>query len=102
MAFDIFKLTKRDFMELFVEILFEIYGELMFLIIPEKNRSKKHIWISKLIAVVVLLAVISLAIWGSVLISDYNNMWGIVPIATAIVMSLIQIIAGIVLFKKNH
>ena len=89
-------------MELLVEILFEIYGELMFLIIPEENRSKKYIWISKIIAVVVLLAVISLAIWGSVLISDYNNMCGIVPIAIAIVISLAQIIAGIVLFKKNH
>ena len=89
-------------MELLVEILFEIYGEFMFLIIPEKNRSKRYIWISKIIAVAVLLAVISLAIWGSVLISDYNNMWGIVPIAIAIIISLAQIIAGIVLFKKNH
>ena len=89
-------------MELLVEILFEIYGELMFLIIPEKNRSKRYIWISKIIAVVVLLAVISLAIWGSVLISDYNNMWGIVLVAIAIIISLAQIIAGIILFKKNH
>ena len=48
-------------MDLLVEILIEVYGELMFLIIPEKNRSKKYIWISKIIAVVVFLAVIALA-----------------------------------------
>ena len=29
-------------MELLVEILFEIYGELMFLMIPEKKMNKKH------------------------------------------------------------
>lgn len=45
---------------------------------------------------------IALAVWGIVLISDHNNLWGIVPIAVAIVISLAQIIAGIVLFKKNH
>lgn len=89
-------------MELLAEILFEVYGELMFLIIDEKNRSKKYIWISRIIAVVVFLTVITLSIWGIVLISDYNNIWGIAPIAVAIVISLAQIIAGIVLFKKNH
>lgn len=50
----------------------------------------------------VFLAVIALAIWGIVLISEYNNFWGIAPIALAIVVSLAQIIAGVVLFKKNH
>lgn len=89
-------------MELLAEILFEVYGELMFLIIPEKNRSKKYVWISKIIAVVVFLLVIALTIWGIVLIADYNNHGGIAPIAVAVVISLTQIIAGIVLFKKNH
>lgn len=89
-------------MDLLVEILIEVYGELMFLIIPEKNRSKKYIWISKIIAVVVFFAVIALAIWGIVLILEYNNLWGIAPIALAVVISFAQIIAGIVLFKKNH
>lgn len=36
-------------MDLLVEILLEVYGELMFLIVPEKNRSKKYIWLSKII-----------------------------------------------------
>lgn len=89
-------------MELLAEILIEVYGELMFLIIPEKNRSKKYIWISKIIAVAVFLSVVALAVWGIVLIANYNNLWGIAPIAAAIVISLTQIIAGIILFKRNH
>lgn len=49
-------------MEFLAEILFEIYGERMFLIIPEKHRSKKYVWLSKIIAVVVFLGVIALAV----------------------------------------
>lgn len=76
--------------------------ELMFLVIPEKNASKKHIWIAKIVAILVVLGIFALVIWGGVLIVDHNNMWGILPIAMAVVISLTQIIAGIVLFKKHH
>ena len=89
-------------MELLVEILFEVYGELMFLIIPEKRMDKKYIIIAKMIAVLVFIGVIALVLWGAILISDYNNLIGIVPISIAAVISLAQIIAGIVLFKKHH
>lgn len=89
-------------MELLAEILFELYVELMFLIIPEKNRSKKYIWISIVIAVAVFLAVVALTFWGIVLITDYGNLWGILPISIAALISLAQIIAGILLYKKNH
>lgn len=89
-------------MELIVEILFEIYGELMFLIIPEKNRCKRDIRIAKAIAVFVFLSVLALAIWGSVLIWECGNLWGIAPLVLAVMLSLIQIIAGFVLYKKNH
>ena len=89
-------------MELLAEILFEIYGELMFLIIPGKRMSKKYVIIAKAIAIVVFIGVIALALWGAILISDYNNLIGIVPISIAVVISLAQIIAGIVLFKKHH
>ena len=89
-------------MELLAEILFEVYGELMFLIIPGKRMGKKYVIIAKAIAVLVFIGVIALAVWGAILISDYNNMIGIVPISIAVVISLTQIIAGIVLFKKHH
>ena len=89
-------------MDIVIEILIEIYMELMLLIVPEKNAGKKHIRIAKISAVLVVLGVFALAIWGGVLIADYNNLWGIVPIVIAIILSLIQIIAGIILFKKHH
>ena len=85
-----------------MELLAEVYGELMFLIIPEKRINKKYVIITKAFAVLVFLGVIALALWGIVLISDYNNPIGIVPISIAVLVSLAQIVAGIVLFKRHH
>ena len=89
-------------MELLAEILFEVYGELMLLVIPEKKMSKKYMMIAKVIAILVFVGVIALAIWGIVLISEYNDLIGILPISIAVLISLAQIIAGMVLFKKHH
>ena len=89
-------------MELLAEILFEVYGELMFLIIPEKRMSKKYVILAKTVAILVFLSVVALALWGAILLADYHNPLGIVPIATAVLISLAQIVAGIVLFKKHH
>ena len=89
-------------MELLAEILFEVYGELMFFIIPEKRMSKKYVMIAKAVAVLVFLGVLTLAFWGIFLISEDHNLIGIVPISIAVCISLAQIIAGIVLFKKHH
>lgn len=89
-------------MEFVIEIIIEIYMELMLLVVPEKNVSKKHIITAKVIAVAVVIAVIALLIWGMVLIIDMQNLWGLVPVCAAVAISLAQIIAGIVLFKKHH
>ena len=89
-------------MDIVIEILLEIYMELMLPVIPEKNATKKHIWIAKIMAILVVFGIFALVIWGGVLIVDHNNLWGILPIAIAIVISLAQIIAGIVLYKKHH
>ena len=89
-------------MEIVVEILLEVYMELMLLVIPEKNVSKKHIWIAKIVAILVIAGIFALVIWGGVLIADYNNLWGIAPISVAAILSLTQIIAGIILYKKHH
>lgn len=89
-------------MDLLFEILFDVYAELMFLIIPEKKMNKKYVILSKIIAVLVFLGVIALIFWGIVLIVDYGNMLGIIPASIAVIISLAQIIAGIVLYKKHH
>jgi len=89
-------------MELIFEILFEIYLELMLYIVPEKKAtSKKYRSLSVVVATLVLLGVFALFIWGCVLISDYNNKLGIIPITIAIVLSVIQIIAGLILHDRK-
>ncbi|MBP3392062.1 MAG: hypothetical protein J6L76_04665 [Clostridia bacterium] len=89
-------------MELFLEIVFEVYVALMMYIVPEeKASSKKYRTIAILVAAVILVGVLALFIWGCVLISDYDNKLGIIPIVISIVISIIQIIAGFILHVKN-
>ena len=84
------------------EIIFEVYIELMLYIVPEeKVTSKKYRTIAILVATVILLGVLALFIWGCVLISDYNNRLGIIPIVIAIIISIVQIIAGFILHNKK-
>ena len=89
-------------MDVLVEIFLELYMELMMLIVPEKNITKKHQTIAKIIAIIVLLGVMALAFWGIVLIWEYGNLWGIAPLGFAIAFSLFQIVFGIIFYKKNH
>ena len=89
-------------MELLFEFLFEVYIELMMFIVPEeKATSKKYRAIAILIALVIVFGVLALFIWGFVLLIDYRNKLGIVPIAIAIVISIIQIVAGFILHDKK-
>ena len=89
-------------MDFLMELLFEVYLDLMMIIVPEKNISKKHKNIAKVIAILVLFGVLALAFWGIVLIVDYNNLLGIIPLAVAIIISLAQIILSIILYNKFH
>jgi len=89
-------------MDVIFEIIFEVYVELMMYIVPEeKTTSKKYRILTVFFALFVLLGVLSLFIWGCVLISDYNNRLGIIPIVIAIIISIVQIIAGFILHDKK-
>ena len=89
-------------MEFLFEIVFEFYVELMLHIVPEKkSSSKKHRTIAIFVAILVLLSVFTLFIWGCVLIFNYNNKLGIIPIFFAAFISIIQIIAGFILHNKK-
>ena len=89
-------------MDLLVEFILELYGELMLVFVPEKNLSKKHIIIAKVIALCVVFATFALVIWGIYLISEKDSLLGILPIAAAVIISLLQIILGIIFYKKHH
>lgn len=89
-------------MELLFEILIEIYMELMMLIIPEEKRGKRHYRIATIIAIVCTLGVMALGVWGIVLIVDKQNLLGILPLTVAILLSVMQIVLGIILFIKRN
>ena len=85
-----------------IEVILEVYLELMTAFVPEKNLSKKHKIIAKVLAVLVAFVLLGLAVWGIYLLVERANTLGIIPIAVALVLSLAQIILGIVLYKKYH
>lgn len=89
-------------MDIVIEILLEIYMELMFLIVPESKRRKKHYIIAVLIACITAFGFMALAFWGVVLIVEKENAMGWLPLFTAIVLSIAQIIFGIILYNKRH
>ena len=89
-------------MDIVIEIILEIYMELMLLIVPEKNLSKRHIIIAKAIAITVIIGLFALILWGVYLIADKNSILGILPISAAAVISVIQIALGIFFYKKRH
>lgn len=89
-------------MDIVIEIFLEIYMDLMTLIVPEKNITKKHKVLAWILAIGVLVGVCALVIWGLSLIIDKNNFLGLIPLAFAVLISVAQIVAGIVLYKKRH
>lgn len=89
-------------MDIVVEIVLEIYMELMLLIVPEKNITKKHRILARVFAIVELVALAALVIWGVALIVDYQNMLGLIPLAIVLLISVLQVFFGIKLYKKHH
>lgn len=89
-------------MDILIEILLEVYMELMFLIIPEQKRGKRHRVIAVIVAFVVMIGFMALAIWGCDLIWEKGNPLGWIPLMVAIVLSVVQIVAGIILFFKRE
>lgn len=89
-------------MELLIEIFLEVYVELMILAAPEKNTSKGWRIAAKIFALFVVFGVFALVLWGVALIVNDKNLWGIAPITVAVLISLFQIIAGIILNMRKH
>lgn len=88
-------------MDIVIEILLEIYMELMMLIVPEKYVGKKMKIVATVLVILMIVGVFALAIWGIAWIVE-GNLWGIAPLGAAIVISLAQIVAGIIFYNKNH
>ena len=76
--------------------------ELLFWIVPEEKRKKKHRTIALIVAIFMLMLYCALAIWGVYLLNDKQNLWGILPLTVAIVLSLAQIVCGILLQVRKR
>jgi hypothetical protein len=88
--------------EILVEVLIEVYMELMMLVVPEDvARGKKGKIIAFIMAMTSLILVCALIILGAYLIIDKNNMAGIIPIAIAVLISVVQIAFGVFNMLKN-
>ena len=78
------------------EILVELYMELMMLVVPEeKATTKKYRIFVVVIAIIGLCATFASFIFGMSLIIDHDNLLGIIPIAFAVIISILQIMMGI-------
>ena len=87
-------------MDFLIEILFEVFVEAMFAIVPENHQSKAVRVIAVTIALAVLIGVIALFIWGIVLLED-GNKWGGLPITASVLLSLAWFAAGIIIRKDE-
>ena len=88
-------------MEIVIEILIELYMELMFLIVPKEKRSKKHYVLTWCVALVFTVGILALGAWGVILIAEYKRWVGLVPLTFAVAISAVQIGVGAVLFFKR-
>ena len=88
-------------MDILIEILLELYMELMILIIPEDKRNKKYRLIALIVAIVCTFGLMALGIWGVYLVVERDSLLGIIPIAIAGVLSAVQIGFGIYLCNKK-
>ena len=89
-------------MDIVIEILLELYLELMLLIVPEEKRRKRHYVFATIGAIVVTFGVLALGVWGGYMLFKQNRTIGLIPFFIAILLSVIQIALGIVLFVRKN
>ena len=94
-----------DFLvELFFEIIVSVYAELMGLVIPEENKNNKIV--RTMIAVfagLVMLGLIVMMLFGMYFVAgDRNPLLGWGLIVGAIIISIAQITAGMILKSKEE
>ena len=70
----------------------------MMLVVPEEKATKKRYRVlAIIIALIGIAAIIASFIYGLHLIIDKNNLLGIIPVVIAVILSVAQIAAGIII-----
>ncbi len=89
-------------MDIVVEILIDIFMELMTLIVPKENISRRHKVIAAVLSAVFAILVLGLFVFGAYLVFESKNMLGIIPMVLAVLVSAVQIGFGIALYVKKN
>ena len=89
-------------MDILIEVILDLYLELMVMIVPEKNVTKGMRVLAIIIAIVLAIGLPALFLLGASLLFEKNTVWGLILMIVSVVLVLAQIIAGIVLYKKHH
>jgi hypothetical protein len=88
-------------MEFVMEILMEVYLELMMLIVPDMGNTKRKKIIAGILAIVSALGCIALFLVGTGFAMDGNDGWGMFFILLSISISAIQILYGIIVWSRR-
>ena len=89
-------------MDIIFEILIEIYMELMLLVVPEEKAAKKrYVVLAFIIALIGISATVAALVYGMYLIVNKNDLLGIIPLTIAAILSISQIVAGIVIHTSK-
>lgn len=89
-------------MDILIEVVLDLYLELMVMIVPKKNVTKGMRVLAIIIAIVLALGLPALFLLGASLLFEKNTVWGLILMIVSALLVLAQIIAGIVLYKKHH
>ena len=89
-------------MDIVIEILIEVFMELMMLVVPKENIRKKHKIIAGLLAGVFALLVLGLFYFGYYLVFELNDLRGILPLAVSLIVASVQIVLGIIFYIKRN
>ena len=89
-------------MDILIEVILDLYLELMVMIVPKKNVTKGMRVLAIIIAIVLAIGLPALFLLGASLLFEKNTVWGPILMIVSVVLVLAQIIAGIVLYKKHH
>lgn len=89
-------------MDFLLELVLEFYLELMFMVVPTENVTKKRKVLASIIAIFMAIALPALFFLGFHLSLDQDKPWGVMLMVFSGVLIVAQIVAGVVLYEKHH
>lgn len=81
-------------MDILIEVIIDIYGEIVFGMIPEKGLTERARRLLKLLAAVVFLGMVALTAVGTYYLFEEGRLIGLLPLGIALAL----LIAHVVLF----